>query len=74
MNILFCDNPFNNKTVDPDYEDEYIAAKENGFLSHLFSYEGLIKDKDGDFATRRIKHSNKKIHTVLYHLKKIHIL
>lgn len=58
MNILFCDNPFDNKAVDPDYTDEYIAAKENGFINHLFSYEGLTKDKDAGFATRSIKHSN----------------
>lgn len=58
MNILFCDNPFENKpSVDTDYEDEYVAAKQNGFTTHLFSYESLTKDNDAEFSTRRIKHS-----------------
>jgi hypothetical protein len=59
MNILFCDNPFENKpSVDTDYEAEYVSAKQNGFATQLFSYEGLTKDKDAEFAIRRIKHSD----------------
>jgi hypothetical protein len=59
MNILFCDNPFDNKlSVDADYEDEFVSAKQNGFATQLFSYESLTKDKDAEFATRRIKHTN----------------
>ena len=59
MNILFCDDPFESKpSVDTDYEAEFVAAKLNGFTTHLFSYESLIKDKDAEFATRRIKHSD----------------
>ena len=59
MNILFCDNPFENKpSVDTDYEDEYVAAKQNGFAAQLFSYESLTKDNDAEFATRRIKYSD----------------
>lgn len=59
MNILFCDNPFENKpSVDTDYEDEYVAAKQNGFTPQLFSYESLTKDNDVEFATRRIKHND----------------
>ncbi|MBO9204332.1 MULTISPECIES: ATP-grasp domain-containing protein [Niastella] len=59
MNILFCDNPFDNKpTVETDYEVEFISAKQNGFTTQLFSYESLTKDKDAEYATRRIKHSN----------------
>ncbi|CAN5376590.1 ATP-grasp domain-containing protein [soil metagenome] len=58
MNILFCDNPFENKpSVDTDYEDELVSAKQNGFTTHLFCYESLTKDKDVEFATRRIKPS-----------------
>jgi ATP-grasp domain, R2K clade family 3 len=57
MNILFCDNPFENKpSVDTDFEGEFISAKQNGFVTHLFSYESLTKDKDAEFAIRRIKH------------------
>jgi hypothetical protein len=59
MNILFCDSPFENKSsVDTDYEDESVSAKQNGFATQLFSYESLTKDKDAEFATRRIKHSD----------------
>jgi hypothetical protein len=59
MNILFCDNPFENKpTVEKDYEDEFVSAKQNGFTTHLFSYESLIKDENAEFATRRIKPSD----------------
>jgi hypothetical protein len=59
MNILFCNDPFNNKpTIDPDFEDEFISAKQNGFTTQLFSYESLTKDKDAEFATRRIKHTD----------------
>jgi ATP-grasp domain, R2K clade family 2 len=59
MNILFCDNPFESKpSVDTDYEDEFVAAKQNGFTTQLFSYESLTKDKDAEFAARRIKHSD----------------
>jgi ATP-grasp domain, R2K clade family 2 len=59
MNILFCDNPFENKpSVDTDYEDESVSARQNGFTTHLFSYESLTKDNDAEFAIRRIKHSD----------------
>src|SRR5687768_8132413 len=59
MNILFCDNPFENKaSVDTDYEEEFDSAKQNGFTTQLFSYESLTKDKDAEFATIRIKHSD----------------
>lgn len=58
MNILFCDNPYDNKLVDPDYEDEFLAAKENGFTTLLYSFESLTKEKDAQFATRRIKHTD----------------
>lgn len=59
MNILFCDNPFENKpSVDNDYEGEFVSAKQNGFATQLFSYESLTKDKDAEFAIRRIKHSD----------------
>jgi len=58
MNILFCDNPYDNKLVDPDYENEFSEAKENGFTVHLFSYESLTKEKDAVSATRKIKRSD----------------
>jgi len=58
MNILFCDNPFDNKTVDLDYQDEFTAATHNGFKTHLFSFENLTQDKNAEFATRKIKKSD----------------
>lgn len=59
MNILFCDSPFDNKsTIDIDYEDEFVSAKQNGFTTLLFSYESLTRDKDAEFALRKIKNSD----------------
>ncbi|TLV04116.1 ATP-grasp domain-containing protein [Dyadobacter luticola] len=59
MHILFCDNPFENKlSIDQDYEDEFTAARQNGFGTELFSFESLVRDNDADFATRRIKSSD----------------
>lgn len=58
MNILFCDNPYDNKLVDPDYEDEFASAEENDFTTLLFSFESLTKEKDAVFATRKIKTSD----------------
>ena len=58
MNILFCNNPLAGKTADPEYDDELIAANENGFTTVLFSYEDLTQDKDAEFATRKIKPIN----------------
>lgn len=47
MNILFCNNPFDTKKVDPDFEEEFTAAKEAGLTPLLFSFEEL---KDGNIA------------------------
>jgi ATP-grasp domain, R2K clade family 2 len=65
MNILFCDDAFDNKTVDLDYEDEFLAAKENSFVTHLFSFESLTKDNDALTATRRIK-SSETLQKIIY--------
>ena len=58
MNILFCDNPFDNKTVDLDYQDEFSAAVKNDFKIHLFSFENLTHDNDAESATKKIKKSD----------------
>lgn len=59
MQLLFCDDPFHSRAaVDPDYEDEFEAARQSGFATQFFSYESLTKDKDAQFATRRIKRSD----------------
>lgn len=57
MNILFCNNPFDPNSVDPDYEDEFRAARNNGFATHLFSFEALTKDDDPIAATKKIRRS-----------------
>jgi len=54
MNILFCNSPLDNKKTDPDFEVEFVAARENGFETHIFSYEDL-KDADALLSTKRIK-------------------
>jgi len=65
MNILFCNNPFDTKTVDPDFDDEFTAAKANGFNTHLFSFEILSKEKDGTNAVRKIK-ASATLQTIIY--------
>lgn len=65
MNILFCDNPLDSKRVDPDYQDEFTAAKENGFSTHLFSFEKLTQDEDAIAATRKIR-PNDTLKTIIY--------
>lgn len=57
MDLLFCGNPLDNKTVDPAYADEFAAAKENGFTTHLFSFEKPTRDKDAVTAIRKVKPS-----------------
>src|SRR5690349_17760259 len=58
MNILFCDDPFDVKSVDRDYSDEFTGAVENRFSIHLFSFESLTREADAKTATRRIKPSD----------------
>lgn len=41
INFIFYNHPLSNKTVDPDYEEEYALALRLGFNVALFSYEEL---------------------------------
>ena len=41
INFIFCSHPLSNKTVDPDYEEEYNLSLSLGFHVALFSYEEL---------------------------------
>lgn len=41
MRIIFCDSVIDNKIVEPDYQAEFISAKENGFETNVFSFEEL---------------------------------
>ena len=42
MKIIFCDSVIDSKTVDQDYEEEWIMAKLTGLSVSLISYEALI--------------------------------
>ncbi len=53
MRIIFCDNLIDKK-VDPDFEEEYWAATEQGFTISLLNFEGL-DNQNILKATSRIK-------------------
>jgi len=55
--LFFCNDPFDTKQPDPDFNAEFVAARNHGFTTHLFSFEDLVKEKDAVIATRRIKAS-----------------
>ena len=44
LNFLFCDHPMYHDRVDPDYEEEYMAA-ESGYPCALVSYEDMETGK-----------------------------
>jgi hypothetical protein len=54
QHILFCENPLESNEVDPDYEEEFGCAKNEGFDALLFNFEHLTEG-DADKATRKIK-------------------
>jgi hypothetical protein len=56
--ILFCKSPFQPNSVDEEYEDQFIYAKENGFETLLFNYEDLTNCNRFSTATKRIKSSD----------------
>ncbi|MEN9442123.1 MAG: hypothetical protein RLZ33_2200 [Bacteroidota bacterium] len=53
--IIFCESPFEANKVDEDFEDQFLAAKQNGFETLLFNYEDLTSDDRFSQATKRIK-------------------
>jgi hypothetical protein len=63
--ILFCENPFEPNKVDADYEEEFIAAKQNDFDTLLYNFEDLTSDDRFENATRKIKPSDK-LENVIY--------
>lgn len=63
--ILFCESPLQANKVDEDFKDEFIAAKENGFETLLFSFEDLTSPDRSSIAAKRIK-QNDKWATVIY--------
>jgi hypothetical protein len=40
--ILFCESPIEKSKVDPDFDDEFACAKQNGFKTLLFDFDELI--------------------------------
>lgn len=42
MRILFCNNLLEGRKVDPDFQNEWLAARDAGFDISLISYEALI--------------------------------
>ncbi len=48
MRIIYCDSVFDNKIIEPDYEEEKKSAVNVGFDFSLISYEELT---DGNIAT-----------------------
>lgn len=63
--ILFCESPFAGNKVDEDYENEFDAAKSNGFSTLLFNFEDLTSEENSAFATKRIN-KNDELEKVIY--------
>ena len=58
MYIIFCDSVFDHKLVEPDYNEEFIAAKKNGFDVAVFSFEKIEDNHIGE-ALKYIPKSDK---------------
>ena len=48
MRIIYCDSVFDNKIIEPDYEEEKNSAIKAGFDFSLISFEELT---NGNIAT-----------------------
>jgi ATP-grasp domain, R2K clade family 2 len=62
--ILFCESSIDSNKVDEDFEDQFIAAKENGFDILLFNFEYLTSNEKYSLATKRIKPNDKLVHAI----------
>lgn len=62
--ILFCESPFQANKVDEDFEDQFTAAKENGFETLLFNFEVLTKGTEFSKATKLIKPSDELVKVI----------
>jgi len=54
MNLLYCSEPLNNKTIDSEWKNEYLLAQAQGMQTHLFDYEMLRHEKDIKKALSKI--------------------
>ncbi len=52
--IIFCADPLQSRSVDPDYLSEWRAAQTAGFETALISYEALTHEHDATKAIRSI--------------------
>jgi hypothetical protein len=59
MRIIYCDSVFDNKVIEPDYEEEKKAALKAGFDFSLISFEELT-DGNIETALRFVKEAEKK--------------
>lgn len=62
--ILFCESPVLTNTVDEDFEDQFISAKECGFDTLLFNFEDLTSEDRFSLATKRIKANDKLVNAI----------
>lgn len=62
--ILFCESPFQANKVDEDFEDQFKAAKDNGFDTLLFNFEDLTKENGFAKATKRIRPSDELVKVI----------
>lgn len=62
--ILFCESPLQANKVDEDFEDQFMAAEQNGFETLLFSFEDLVSNDRFPFATRRIQANEKPVNVI----------
>ncbi|MBI3235503.1 MAG: ATP-grasp domain-containing protein [Bacteroidetes bacterium] len=53
--ILFCKNPLIRNKVDEDFEDQFVAAQENGFEVLLFNFEDLISSNNFSITIQHIE-------------------
>ncbi len=52
--ILFCEDPFEAGKVDPDFEDEFRSAKDEGFSVGFFNFDVLTGENNVAAATKSI--------------------
>jgi hypothetical protein len=54
MRVIFCADPMNVHSPDPDYVREVEAAERAGFSTDLISFEALVNERDPARAVRRV--------------------
>lgn len=62
--ILFCESAIYPNKVDEDFEDQFMAAKQNGFETLLYNMEDLINADKYSLATSKIKPSNNLVNVI----------